>query len=154
MMQAIVLFSTLCIASEAAANDSSPAAEVTAAHAADLARMQGDWMVSSMITGGVKVEDEEAQALFRTIEGDKYKVARYSKVIGQGTFVIDATKSPPTIDSSPANVDPKKKILGIYQWDGDRLQVCNAQLGFPRPKTFEAKFGTGHTMVIWEREKK
>ena len=59
--------------------------------------------------------------------------------------MIDATKSPATIDSSPANVDPKKKILGIYQWDGERLQVCNAQLGFPRPKTFEAKPGTTGT---------
>jgi len=145
MIHALVLFSTLCVSTDAAANEAS---------AADLARMQGDWMVSSMIAGGVKLEDEEAQTLFRTVDGDKYSVSRFTKKIGYGTFVIDATKSPATIDSTPATADPKKKILGIYQWDGERLQVCNAQLGFPRPKTFEAKPGTGHTMIVWEREKK
>jgi uncharacterized protein (TIGR03067 family) len=145
----------LCVASDAAANDSNAAvAAPSDPNAADLARMQGDWMVSSMIADGMKLPDEEAQSLFRTVEGDKYNVSRYAKRVGYGTFVIDATKSPATIDSTPATADPKKKILGIYQWDGERLQVCNAQLGFPRPKTFEAKLGTGHTMIIWEREKK
>ena len=64
-----MLFSTLCVSTDAAANDP---------NAADLARMQGDWMVSSMIAGGMKLEDEEAQTLFRTVEGDKYKRARAS----------------------------------------------------------------------------
>ncbi|MEX2112421.1 MAG: TIGR03067 domain-containing protein [Pirellulales bacterium] len=120
-------------------------------HAADLAKMQGDWMVVSMRASGVDVSADDAQALFRTIEGDRYKVSRYSKVIGQGTFKIDAAQSPKTIDSAPTDAQP---ILGIYEFDGDTLRVCNARPGQPRPKNFDAKLYTGHTLIVWEREVK
>jgi uncharacterized protein (TIGR03067 family) len=122
-------------------------------HAADLAKMQGDWMVATMKAGGMDVPAEEAQSLFRSVEGDRYKIARYSKMIGQGTFKLDATQSPKAIDSqsdAPPNSPP---ILGIYEFDGDKLRVCNARPGQPRPKNFEAKNLTGHTTTVWEREK-
>jgi uncharacterized protein (TIGR03067 family) len=123
-------------------------------HAADLAKMQGDWMVATMKTSGMDVPAEESQSLFRTIEGDRYKIARYSKTIAQGTFKIDATQSPKTIDSQPDAPPDSKPILGIYEFDGDKLRVCNARPGQPRPKNFEAKNYTGHTLIVWEREAK
>jgi uncharacterized protein (TIGR03067 family) len=125
----------------------------TDANAADLARMQGDWMVHSMRAEGMDVPPDDAQALFRTIEGDKYTVSRYTKVVGRGTFKIDATQSPKTIDSSPAGPQAKP-ISGIYEFDGDKLRICNARPGQPRPKSFDAKQYTGHTLIVWEREAK
>ncbi len=81
----------------------------------DLKRMQGDWMVASMTANGMKYPDEEAQSLFRTIEGNNYQISRYSKPIGKGTFRIDPSATPKTIDSSPST-DPSKPILGIYEF--------------------------------------
>jgi uncharacterized protein (TIGR03067 family) len=125
------------------------------ASATDLARMQGDWMVVSMTTSGMKLADDEAQILFRTVAGDKYTVSRFSKVVGQGVFKIDATKQPKTIDSAPAGqTDPAKTILGIYEFDGQHLKICNASPGKPRPVNFDAQFGSGHTSIVWEPEKK
>ncbi len=121
-------------------------------NAADLQRMQGDWMVATMKAGGMETDPAEAQALFRTIEGNKYTVARYSKTISQGTFAIDATKSPKTIDSTSAAPPGVKPILGIYEFDGTKLRVCNARPGQPRPKNFDAKPYTGHTLIVWEPE--
>ncbi len=118
----------------------------------DLKKMQGDWMVVSMTANGMKYPDEEAQSLFRTIEGNNYQISRYSKPIGKGTFKLDPAAMPKTIDSSPA-ADPSKPILGIYEFDGDNLRVCNAPPGKPRPSDFEAKAGSGHSLTVWQPEK-
>jgi uncharacterized protein (TIGR03067 family) len=122
--------------------------------AADLAKMQGDWMVVSMKASGTEVPDDEAQALFRTVKENRYSVARYSKVVGSGTFKIDAAKMPRTIDSQPDKSPDGKPILGIYEFDGDKLRVCNALPGKPRPTTFDAKLLSGHTVIVWEPEKR
>jgi uncharacterized protein (TIGR03067 family) len=120
----------------------------------DLAKMQGDWMVHSMRSEGMDVPADDAQSLFRTIEGDKYTISRYTKRAGQGTFKIDATQSPKTIDSQPTTPPGTKPILGIYEFQGQLLRICNARPGQPRPKNFDAKQYTGHTLIVWEREAK
>jgi uncharacterized protein (TIGR03067 family) len=130
------------------------------ATAVDAKRMQGDWMVERMRVDGMDLPALDAQALFRTVQGDRYAVSRYAKVIGQGTFKLDATKSPKTIDSTPApkpggkSSEPPKPIRGIYEFDGDRMRICNSRPGQPRPKNFEAKRFTGHTLIVWEPEVK
>jgi uncharacterized protein (TIGR03067 family) len=131
------------------------AAPTTDANASDLVKMQGDWMATSMTQSGIKLSEDDTQAHFRTVAGQKYSVFRYSKVIGHGTFLIDATKSPKTIDSMPVVSQGKPKpILGIYDFDGDRLRICNAPPGKPRPTDFEIKAGSNHTRIVWQPEKK
>jgi uncharacterized protein (TIGR03067 family) len=117
--------------------------------------MQGDWMVASMRSNGMDVPADDAQALFRTVKGNEYSVSRYTKLASKGTFKLDATQTPKTIDSTPAApADPSKPIRGIYEFDGERLRICNAGPGQPRPKSFDAKMYTGHTLIVWEREAK
>jgi uncharacterized protein (TIGR03067 family) len=125
------------------------------ANAVDLKKMQGDWMVDTMVKDGIKIPDDDARALFRTVKDDTYSVARFSRVVGKGTFKIDATKKPKTIDSTPAGAaDKAQQVLGIYELDGDTLKICNAPQGKDRPTDFEAKQGSEHTLIIWQREKK
>jgi uncharacterized protein (TIGR03067 family) len=128
------------------------AAPREAIEADDLKKMQGDWMVASMTANGIKYPVEEAQALFRTIEGNNYQIFRYSKPFANGTFKIDPAATPKTIDSSPA-ADPSKPLLGIYEFEGNAWRICNAQPGKPRPVDFEAKAGSGHTVTVWQPEK-
>jgi uncharacterized protein (TIGR03067 family) len=127
----------------------------TDASAAELEKMQGDWMVVSMTVSGMKLPDDEAQTLFRTVEGDRYTVSRFMKVVGRGTFKIDATQTPKTIDatSAAAKADATP-ILGIYEFDGRQLKICNAAPGNPRPKNFNAGPASNQTLIIWEPEKK
>jgi uncharacterized protein (TIGR03067 family) len=110
----------------------------------DLERMQGDWAADSYVSDGMKVPDDDAQALFRTIKGDAYTVFRFRKVAGQGTIKLDAF---------PAGA-PGKPLLGIYEIDGDRLKLFFAGPGKERPTAFTSEAGSGHTLSVWVREKK
>jgi uncharacterized protein (TIGR03067 family) len=141
----LLIWAALLPAADAAATD---------ANAIDLAKMQGDWMVVSTTINGAKLPDEEAQTLFRTINGDHYQIFRFSKTISRGTFKIDATKKPKTIDSTPGASAKKQPILGIYEFDGKTLRICNAGPGMPRPTEFGAKAGSNQTEVVWQPEKK
>ena len=121
----------------------------------DLERLQGDWAAVSMIHDGHKVPDDDVQSLFRTMKGDQYTVFLFKKVIGKGTFKLDASKKPKTIDLQPASAAAKiQPILGIYEFDGDTWKICYANPGKERPTEFTAKEESGHTLAMWEREKK
>jgi uncharacterized protein (TIGR03067 family) len=122
----------------------------------DLEKMQGDWVTVSYIRDGEKLPDDEAQALFRTVKGNEYTVSRFDKVLGGGTFTLDATKKPKTIDSLPRARPGAKAtpLLGIYEFDGEKMRTCYAAPGKERPTAFESKEGSGWTLTVWEREKK
>jgi uncharacterized protein (TIGR03067 family) len=125
------------------------------AGAADLKKMQGDWVVVSMEVDGMKIPDDDAQALFRTVKGDQYTVSRYRRVAGKGTIKLDATKKPRAIDALPAaRAGKATPLLGIYEFDRDKLKLCFAPPGAARPAEFSAKEGSGHTLTVWQREKK
>jgi len=119
----------------------------------DLEKMQGDWALASFVMDGAKLSDDEAQSLFRTVKGDQYTVFLFDKAIFKGTFKIDASKKPKTIDAFAPGM-PDKPILGIYEIDGDTLKICSAPPGKERPTDFTAKKDSGHSLLIWEREKK
>ncbi|HEV3262227.1 MAG TPA: TIGR03067 domain-containing protein [Gemmataceae bacterium] len=121
----------------------------------DLEKMQGDWAAVSMVVDGVTLSDDEAQSIFRTVKGNRYTLYLFSKALIKGTFKIDASKKPKTMDVVAADGPEKgKTVPGIYELDGDRLKVCFAPAGQKRPKDFTAKEGSGHTLTVWEREKK
>ena len=120
----------------------------------DLERMQGDWARVELVLDGQKYTGDDALGAFRTVKGDHYTVFRWEKPIGGGTFKIDASQKPRTIDLFPSNSPTGKPIKAIYEWDGERLRICNAAPGKDRPTDFSAKAGSGHTVNVWERERK
>ena len=125
------------------------------AAAKDLKRMEGDWAAVSIEVDGMKIPVEDAMALFRSVKGDQYTVSRYRKVVGKGTIRLDATKKPRAIDALPAGASGEgKSLLGIYEFDGNKLKLCFARPGVARPTEFSAKEDSGHTLTVWQREKK
>jgi uncharacterized protein (TIGR03067 family) len=124
------------------------------AAAKDLKRMEGDWVVVSMEVDGMKVPDEDAMAYFRSVKGDQYTVSRYRKVAGKGTIKLDVTKKPRAIDALPGGAGGEgKSLLGIYEFDGNKLKLCFARPGAARPTEFSSKEGSGHNLTVWQREK-
>jgi uncharacterized protein (TIGR03067 family) len=123
------------------------------AGAKDREAMQGDWACESLTRDGMAFPDDDAQALFRTVKGDKYVVSRFRKKIGSGSFTLDAGKSPREIDVV-ADGPKKIAIKGIYKIEKDVMTICNGSPGGKRPTAFEAKKGSGDTLIVWTREKK
>jgi uncharacterized protein (TIGR03067 family) len=121
----------------------------------DLEAMQGDWAAVSYIQDGQQLPDDDAQAFFRNMKGNEYTVFRFDRPLGKGTFTLDATKSPRTIDAVPAIRGGKgKPILGVYEIKQNRLTLCFAAPGKDRPTEFTSIPGSGRTLTVWEREKK
>jgi uncharacterized protein (TIGR03067 family) len=120
----------------------------------DLETIQGHWAQLSMVVDGAKVPDDEAQALFRSMKDDKYTIYQFKKVIGKGTFKVDASRKPKTIDATTTAGGRSLTLLGIYELDGDTLKLCFAPPGKPRPSDFTSKKGSEHRLSVWEREKK
>ena len=120
----------------------------------DLEKLQGDWQCTAMTVDGMQLPDDDVQALFRTIKGNQYTVTRYEKGIGKGTLKLDTSKSPHTIDSTPAGAAGKGgPILGIYEISGQTLKLCLARPGQERPKDFTSKPGSGYILSVWTRER-
>jgi uncharacterized protein (TIGR03067 family) len=121
----------------------------------DLEKMQSDWVMASMVRDSEKIPDLDAQALFRSMKGNEYTVYRFDREAGKGTFKLQADQKPKKIDFYPANApDKSKPMLGIYEFDGERLRFCLAPPGQPRPTEFASKQGQMRTLAVWEREKK
>src|SRR5262249_8567100 len=106
---------------------------------ADVKAMQGDWAVASMVRDGDAIPDDDAQSIFRTVKGDEYTVFLFRKALSKGTFRVDATKTPRTVDYTPSDgAAAGKQLLGIYEWTGkDSYRVSYAPPGADRPAGFD-----------------
>jgi uncharacterized protein (TIGR03067 family) len=129
------------------------AAQKADAGKGDLDAMQGDWAADRLVSDGIVVDDDNAQALFRTIKGDTYTVFRFRKKVSAGTFKLDATKTPRHIDLVPAGGPKGTVIHGIYKLEKGMLTICYGAPGKNRPAAFESKEGSGHTLSVWKKEK-
>jgi uncharacterized protein (TIGR03067 family) len=150
---------TALLALLAAATPGTPGAALDDASRKDREQMQGDWAAVSYVRDGMPLPDDDAQALFRTVKGSEYTVFHFRRSIGRGTFTLDATQTPHTIDYRPAPrpgqpADSVKPLLGIYEWDGEKLRTCVAPPGRGRPSGFASTEENGFTLAVWEREKK
>jgi uncharacterized protein (TIGR03067 family) len=104
-------------------------------------KLQGKWVATSLRHGDTEApkEDIEKGAITLVIKGDKFTF-KTPKETQEGTFKIDPSKSPKTIDLSVTTKGGKKKtIVGIYEWDGDALRIAGDQE--KRPKDFKSKLG-------------
>lgn len=114
---------------------------------------QGTWQVVSSVR-----EDKEAPAdimsqITRTVEGDHVIWHRSGRPFGGTTLVLDPTQEPKALDAIPdGGPNRGKHLLGIYRLEGDRLTICMADPGKPRPTAFEAGKGSGRTLMTFRKK--
>jgi len=121
----------------------------------DRKKYEGTWRVVSLELNGNKQPEDGAKRFTVVNKGDGTWILQYDgeKVI-QGTSEIDPTRKPKTIDFMTTEGDDKGKIvLGIYELGDDTRKLCYAQPGKDRPSEFSAPAGSGHTLVVFKREK-
>jgi uncharacterized protein (TIGR03067 family) len=121
----------------------------------DRKKYEGTWRVTSLEINGNKSSEEDAKKITVVNKTDGTWILQVDGgKITEGTSEIDPTKNPKTIDFMETEGDNKGKIvLGIYELGDDTRKLCYAEPGKGRPSDFSASAGTGHTLVIFKREK-
>lgn len=153
-MRRLAVVLALSVAAGAGGDEADKKAD---ANKADLKAMQGDWSGDAFTRDGLPAPAEDAQALFRTVKGDRYTLSRFRKTVGSGKFTLDATKSPKEIDflpDAPAKGKPVPALKGIYKIEKGRITMCYGPPGGKRPAKFESPEMSGVVLVVWVREGK
>jgi len=121
----------------------------------DYERLTGTWMLVSAVKDGKDVPEEEVKKTRLITKGDKFTILGDPALgtSGAGTFTIDPTKNPKTVDSLQSEgPDAGKTVLGIYEIiDDNTKRACWAPPGKERPSEFTSKPGSGHLLQNWKR---
>ena len=122
----------------------------------DRKQYEGTWRVVSLEINGNKSTEEDANKITVANKADGVWILEVDgKKITEGTSELDPTRKPKTIDFMETEGDNKGRIvLGIYELGDDTRKLCYAQPGKDRPAEFSAPAGSGHTLVVFKREKK
>jgi uncharacterized protein (TIGR03067 family) len=134
------------------------AARADDANKKDHEQFQGTWTTISAEMNGDKLGDDLVQTLKFVVKGDKFDVDGPSVILQQyakGTFKMEATTKPKTIDVTVGEGDMKGDVVeGIYEFDDDTLKICAKLTGKERPADFTTKAGSNMVSLVLKREKK
>jgi uncharacterized protein (TIGR03067 family) len=122
--------------------------------AADLKALVGKWKVEKAELGGQDARLLLQELKFEITAGGKY-VAELAGQKDEGTFTVDPSKSPKTMDITGTTGPNKgKTIPAIYQLEGDTLTIAYELDGGQRPTKFESPANSKVFLAVYKREKK
>jgi uncharacterized protein (TIGR03067 family) len=121
----------------------------------DKDKIQGTWSLVSLATQQKilkKIASKDPEHFYLIFAGDKVTRRSGDQVV-EGTYILDATKMPKTIDITwEGRTDP-----GIYELNGDQLRINlseGAQDKARRPSKFDEKDLGAHTRLMEFRREK
>jgi len=114
---------------------------------------QGTWTIVHTKKGDAK-DKEPVTAPTVVFDGDKYRIKAGDKVVEEGTFAVDGSKSPKHIEvAATAGMDKGKKWHGIYEIAGDTLKAVVGPTDKDRPTRYDNP-PEGVRAFVLKREKK
>ena len=120
-----------------------------------VSKMQGTWTAAKAERDGKAAADVVGNRL--SITGSRFDIrSKGGKLLFSGTYRIDATKKPATIDFAHNHGKLKgKDWKGIYALEGGTLTICDnaVDLAKERPKAFETKAKSGFVCIDFRRTK-
>jgi uncharacterized protein (TIGR03067 family) len=121
--------------------------------AEELAKFEGTWTFASMEFEGQEIPAKDLADSRLICKGNEF-TAKTGEGTTKGTFQVDPTASPKTIDVTMADgADKGKTLLGIYTLTADTYRVSLAGPGKPRPTEFVSKAGSGNAVETLKKEK-
>ena len=121
----------------------------------DLAKLQGEWAMTSGIADGFEVPPEMLKDFKRICKDNQTTVTNGEQLILKATFTLDPSKTPKTIDYDVIDGPTKgKKQLGIYELTNDTFKACFAAPEAARPTEFKSESGDRQTFSVWTKAKK
>ena len=115
-----------------------------------LAALQGEWAMVFASRDGQPLSAEFVATGRRVVRGRTVTEFFRGQAFMQGTLTADDSQAPMTLDvllTSPPGRG--RRLLGLYEFDGDRLRICVGAPGRDRPAGFEAALGSDHTLTLW-----
>src|SRR5262249_55510901 len=91
---------------------------------ADEKDLNGTWVATEAKQDGESLPDDFVKSAKVVFAGGKY-TASLGEVTEEGTFEVDRSKKPNTIDMKPRSGGKKgKTMLGVFELKGDTLTIC------------------------------
>jgi uncharacterized protein (TIGR03067 family) len=116
------------------------------------AKLKGTWKTVSLEDNGDKAPEDVVKKMRLVFQDSKIIIKGTDNGDHEGTYTIDPSQKPATLDLVPADGPDKGKTLRcIYSLEGDDLKICSpSKSDDDRPKEFAAKKAV---LLVFKREK-
>ena len=143
----VLLGLTIVISSLALADDKGSVKKEGAA-------LQGEWAMVSGTANGMPIPEQMVKNMKRVCKGGEVTVTMGEQIFMKAKVKLDPSAKPKTVDFEVTDGPNKgKKLLGIYEVEGDTFKSCFAAPDAERPKDFTSKEGDMLTSTVWKRVK-
>jgi uncharacterized protein (TIGR03067 family) len=117
-------------------------------------RIKGNWKVSSVEKGGMKVDDSiPPDVILHFADGQLKMTSASDNKEMRGTYKLDGAKKPREIDITVGEGGKEHTVRGIYELTGDTLKLCISHAPDPRPTEFSTQAGSNNQLIVLKRDK-
>jgi uncharacterized protein (TIGR03067 family) len=110
--------------------------------------IEGEWAMIGAVINGAAMDKTMMDWVKRTTRGNVTTVMAGPQVMLKATFSLGT--NPRDIDYiNLEGVNKGKAQSGIYNLDGETLQICMSPPDKPRPSDFSSKAGDGRSYTTW-----
>jgi uncharacterized protein (TIGR03067 family) len=118
----------------------------------DVKALQGTWWAIKIEESGKALQGEDVVKFSLIIKDDTYTLKAGEDEVEHGTFKLDTAQKPKAMDLKIASGEDKGKHQhAIYELDRNRLTLCYAKPGEPRPKKLSPPKDGG--LFVFEKAK-
>ncbi len=122
-------------------------------HVERLKPFQGSWSFVELNEKGVKPSDAERKKYSAIVVKDKFHVGKDDDVVANYYLRVDPTKTPAEVDWVITEGEHQGEILrAIFEFDGDKLKMCTAEVGKARPTEFAVKPGSTWSYYVMQKK--
>jgi uncharacterized protein (TIGR03067 family) len=133
--------------------EAKPASNASGPSAEDRKAFEGTWKLVKAVRNEVVLEGKDAPDIEVIITRNSIRILYAGTELEQGTYELDATQKPKTIDMKFTGDLIQDVGPGIYALNGKQLEICWSKAGAMRPQKFPAKSDKTLSRLVLERAK-
>jgi uncharacterized protein (TIGR03067 family) len=118
-----------------------------------LAKLQGEWVPTELMTAGQALAPAMLAYGSRTMVGAETKVVFGGQTMVHAKVRMNEAAAPVEVDYLNLSGPKRGSVsLGIMKLAGEEVVFCMAAPGAPRPSDFSCEKGSGRTLSRWKRK--